>query len=81
MKNTHFSPGMRKLKRLVSCTRSMSPSSPQKLRRNSPNFEHLPTGVARTPADSHTTQTVRLIDLEDIFIFKRQIQKGICEEC
>ncbi|XP_055416155.1 enolase 4 isoform X2 [Bubalus kerabau] len=68
MKNTHFSPGMRKLKRLVSCTRSLSPSSPQKLRRNSPNFEHLPTGVARTPADSHTTQTVRLIDLEDIFI-------------
>ncbi|XP_070219582.1 enolase 4 isoform X2 [Bos mutus] len=68
MKNTHFSPGMRKLKRLVSCTRSLSPSSPQKLRRISPNFEHLPTGVARTPADSHTTQTIRLIDLEDIFI-------------
>ncbi|XP_010857583.1 PREDICTED: enolase-like protein ENO4 isoform X2 [Bison bison bison] len=68
MKNTHFSPGMRKLKRLVSCTRSLSPSSPQKLRRISPNFEHLPTGVARTPADSHTTQTIRLRDLEDIFI-------------
>ncbi|XP_060260723.1 enolase 4 isoform X5 [Ovis aries] len=68
MKNTHFSTGMRKLKRLASCPRSLSPSSPQRLWRNTPNSERLPTGVACTPVDSHTTQTIRLIDLEEIFI-------------
>lgn len=68
MKNTHFSTGIRKLKRLVSCPRSLSPSSPQKLQRNLPNFERLPTRVACTPADSHTTQIITLIDLEDSFI-------------
>ncbi|XP_020758358.2 enolase 4 isoform X2 [Odocoileus virginianus] len=68
MKNTHFSTGMRKRKRLVSCPRSLSPSSPHRLQRNLPNFERLPTRVARTPAASHTAQTITLIDLEDSFI-------------